>query len=182
MASPTTRPSRKLRSQRRGGADETGAGDRSIIRPFRPSDLERLRELRHVADTLHARLLPGFFRVPRDVRVPALERDAASEILVVDGPDGVAGYVQVRIVDTPVHPAMTPARRAHVETLVVAEGERRRGHGTRLMNEARRWALGRGATELLLTVWSENSAAAGFYRALGYRPVAQVLRQTVDEG
>lgn len=175
MARSTTRP-----RERRGKATGGRRGG-TIIRPYQPADLGALHVLRHEADALHARLLPGFFRVPRDSREPKLERDGASEILVAADRDGVHGYVLVRIVDTPAHPAMTPARRAHVETLVVAQGQRRQGHGTRLMREARRWAAGRGATELLLTVWSENDAAAGFYRALGYRPVAQVLRQFVDE-
>ncbi|HEX2658263.1 MAG TPA: GNAT family N-acetyltransferase [Polyangia bacterium] len=175
MARSTTRPSRPQRKST--GARRTG----TIIRPFQPGDLDALYAIRGEADRLHARLLPGFFRVPRDSREPKLERDATSEIFVAAGPDGVHGYVQVRIVDTPAHPAMTPARRAHVETLVVAEAQRRRGHGTRLMREARRWAAGRGATELLLTVWSENEDAAGFYRALGYRPVAQVLRKPSSE-
>ena len=184
MARAPTRPSApagKGKVSRAGGVVGADLGSGARVRPFRPADLQRLRELRHQADRLHARLLPSFFRAPRDRSQPALERDAASEILVVDGPDGVAGYVQVRIVDTPAHPAMTPARRAHVETLVVDEALRRRGLGTRLMRAAGRWAAGRGAIELLLTVWSENAEADGFYRALGYRAVAQVLRKNVEE-
>ena len=180
MARATNKRSGLQRKVPRPRVDAGGKGGRGI-RPFREADLERLRELRRQADVLHARLLPAFFRVPSDIRAPGLERDATSEILVADGPAGVCGYVQVRIVDTPSHPAMTPARRTHVEILVVDQHHRRQGFGRRLMHEAGRWAEGRGASELVLTVWSENRAAAGFYRALGYRPVAQVLRKPIDE-
>lgn len=180
MARATTKPSGIQRKTPRRRADAGGQGGPDI-RPFREADLDRLRELRRQADVLHARLLPGFFRVPVDIREPALERDATSEILVADGPGGVCGYVQVRIVETPSHPAMTPARRTHVEILVVDQAHRRTGVGRRLMREAQRWAEGRGASELVLTVWSENGAASAFYRTLGYRAVAQVLRKAVDE-
>jgi GNAT superfamily N-acetyltransferase len=163
------------------GPGKAPAPGKASVRPFRETDLDRLRALRRQVDVLHARLLPGFFRVPSDIREPGLERDATSEILVVDGPDGVCGYAQVRVVETPRHPAMTPARRTHVETLVVAAAQRRQGFGKRLMREAQRWAEGHGASELVLTVWSENAAAAGFYRALGFLPVAQVLSKAVDD-
>jgi GNAT superfamily N-acetyltransferase len=179
MARATSRPSRPRRQSPGSSGFQPPPSSSWTARPFVEADLEGLRRLRQQADVLHARLIPGFFRIPVDLSAPGLERDAASEILVAVGPAGLGGYVQVRLVETPQHPAMTPARRAHVEILVVDEGHRRQGLGTRLMAEADAWAKRRGAIELVLTVWTQNRAAAGFYRALGYGPVAQVLRKPV---
>jgi ribosomal protein S18 acetylase RimI-like enzyme len=67
------------------------------------------------------------------------------------------------------------ARRAHVEELVVAKGQRRRGCGRALAEAAGVWAREHGAQEVLLTVWEGNDAATRFYEALGWRQVSRVL-------
>ena len=75
---------------------------------------------------------------------------------------------------------MTPRRRAHVEIIVVDEAHRREGIGASLMNEASRWARGRGAVEVVLTVWTDNREAERFYASLGYEPIARVLRRSTE--
>jgi ribosomal protein S18 acetylase RimI-like enzyme len=87
----------------------------------------------------------------------------------------VVGLVCLALYDTPPAPSLAPRRRAMVEEIVVARGARRAGVGRALMEAAARWSRGRGAEELLLTVWADNRAAERFYRAIGYRPVSRVL-------
>ena len=106
--------------------------------------------------------------------------DAA--VFVADGPptaDASAGEpvgaLAVRIYDTPPDPAMVPRRRGHVETLVVAPEQRRRGIGRALMQEAAAWARRQGAVELVLTVWAGNQAAELFYQRLGYHTLSLVM-------
>ena len=89
--------------------------------------------------------------------------------------DALVGAVQVQVYDTPRDPLMVPARRSHVVDLVVDEAHRRRGVGRRLMEEAASWSRRQGAVQLVLSVWSENEEAEGFYRQLGYRPLNRVL-------
>ncbi|HEY8923359.1 MAG TPA: GNAT family N-acetyltransferase [Polyangia bacterium] len=122
--------------------------------------------------------MPDYFRVPGEGRVP--ERDAWSEVLVAEGDEGVCGFVVVRVVDTPREATMTPRRRAHVEMIGVEEGARRRGIGKALMKEAEQWAAGRGCAEVVLTVWSDNRAAEALYEAIGYEPIARVLRKSTS--
>jgi ribosomal protein S18 acetylase RimI-like enzyme len=70
---------------------------------------------------------------------------------------------------------MVSQRRGHIETLIVARAQRRRGIGRALMVAATGWARSRGAHQLLLTVWAGNDDAERFYAALGYRTISQVL-------
>ena len=150
------------------------------VRPGRRADVPSLRRLRAQVHALHARLQPDFFRLEADGQAMVLERDPYGEILVAEVDGGIGGYIVVKVVDTPWDAGMTPRRRAHVETIVVDEAQRRRGIGRRLMTEAAAWARGKGAVEVVLTVWTDNHEAEGFYEALGYEPIARVLRRSTD--
>jgi len=157
------------------------------VRVAGDDDLDALARLWHEADELHARLSPGFFRRPdsgrgRQRAAEALRDAGESEhetILVALGKEGardvVAGAVHLQIYDTPVGHTMVSQRRGHIETLIVARAQRRRGIGRALMAAATEWARGRGAHQLLLTVWAGNDDAERFYAALGYRTISQVL-------
>ncbi|HEY2747679.1 MAG TPA: GNAT family N-acetyltransferase [Polyangia bacterium] len=150
-------------------------------------DLDALARLWHEADELHARLSPGFFRRPdagrgRQRAGEALRDAGESEhetILVAlskeEGKDVVCGACHLQIYDTPVGHTMVSRRRGHVETLIVARAQRRRGVGRALMTAATDWARDHGAHQLLLTVWAGNQDAERFYAALGYRTISQVL-------
>lgn len=147
-------------------------------------DLDALARLWHEADELHARLSPGFFRRPdlargRQRASEALRDADESEhetiLVAVDGKNVVCGACHLQIYDTPVGHTMVSQRRGHIETLIVARAQRRRGIGRTLMTAATEWAKSQGAHQLLLTVWAGNSDAERFYAALGYRTISQVL-------
>jgi ribosomal protein S18 acetylase RimI-like enzyme len=153
------------------------------IRVALPRDGEMLAALRRQAEQIHARLLPDYFRVSLTRDAVGSPPDPSSVIIVAEGLDpgsSVLGYVSVKLVETPKDPAMTPQRRAHVDTIVVAESHRGLGIGTTLMRAASSWAERHEAAELVLTVWSENRAAQALYRRLGYRPIARILRRTLQ--
>jgi ribosomal protein S18 acetylase RimI-like enzyme len=172
-----------------------------LTRPATFADLEALLLLYRENDALHAALQPGFFRAAggparseRALRQALSRRDEALFVACADAglgsesgprppagwpPGGVCGLIHLSVYDTPVAPSLVPARRAHVADLIVAAWARRRGHGRRLMERATAWARERGATQVLLTVWTGNEGAAAFYRGLGYQAVNQVLCATL---
>ncbi|MSP60157.1 MAG: GNAT family N-acetyltransferase [Myxococcales bacterium] len=130
--------------------------------------------------SLHAGIAPGFFRAPRGTEHALWEVDRASHgadqaVLVAERDGRAVGFAHIAIYETPRSPAMVPRRRAQVEEILVAGEERRRGIGRRLVVAATEWSRARGADQILLTVWAGNPAAEGFYRALGFGLVSQVL-------
>jgi ribosomal protein S18 acetylase RimI-like enzyme len=155
-----------------------------MIRRGHDDDWPSVRALWREIDEHHAALAPDYFRCTARGREEwrRLLGDSDGAVFVATRadagttPETVVGAVSVRIYDTPPDPAMVPRRRAHVETLVVAAGQRRRGIGRELMAEAADWARRRAAAELVLTVWAGNTAAEQFYQRLGYQLLSRVLR------
>lgn len=149
------------------------------IRAAAPQDVDILSRLQRQADEVHARLMPDFFQLPPTEGDKAPPLGPGFTVLVADAPAGVVGYVAVKVVETPVNPAMTPRRRAYVDTIVVDAAHRGRGIGTALMRAAADWARERQVAEMVLTVWSHNGAAEALYRRLDYEPIARVLRRAL---
>jgi ribosomal protein S18 acetylase RimI-like enzyme len=154
------------------------------VRVAREPDLDALARLWHEADELHARLSPAFFRRPdvargRERAQQALRDTGESEhetiLVALDDSDRVCGACHLQIYDTPVGHTLVSQRRGHIETLIVARAQRRRGIGRALMAAASDWARRKGAHQLLFTVWAGNADAERFYAALGYRTISQVL-------
>jgi ribosomal protein S18 acetylase RimI-like enzyme len=154
------------------------------VRAARGSDVDAVSTLWREADELHARLSPGFFRVPdqksgreRAAEALADADDYGHEVILVAGErEGeIRGALHMQIYDTPTGQTMVPQRRGHVESLIVGRAYRRMGCGRALMQAACDWARRRGATQILLTVWAGNDEAQRFYAALGYHCISQVL-------
>jgi ribosomal protein S18 acetylase RimI-like enzyme len=155
------------------------------IRDASVADLEALAALWAHTDALHARLLPRFFRRPAGGRALARQRlerltRAADEVVRVAVQDAVVvGLCHLQVYDTPPQPALTPCRRVHIDSLVVAMEARRRGIGRRLLDDAIAWGRARGASEVVLTVWEGNAAAEKFYQALGFTRVSSTLGRPI---
>jgi len=64
----------------------------------------------------------------------------------------------------------------YIEALAVAAAERGRGAGTKLLEDAARWALEQGRTRLALHVLLSNTDARRLYERMGFRPLQDGLR------
>ncbi len=165
------------------------------IRPATAEDYEQLCEVFAEIDTQHAKVEPGVYRYPSPVPARSLEflapafGEREAVIFVAEEPlhghedeargsedRGRAGDRNVRIVGlahvllryAPDLPILRPRCFAVVDALVVRATHRRQGIGTRLMEEARRWATEKGADDLELGVWEFNHEAVAFYESLGF--------------
>jgi ribosomal protein S18 acetylase RimI-like enzyme len=160
------------------------ASEKAQVRGARYEDWPAVARLLREVDELHAAIAPGYFRVAAraesEWRRLLTDPTAAALIADADAPAGQpVGFLSIRVYDTPADPTMVPRRRGHVETLVVEARHRRHGIGRRLLAEATEWARARGAVELVLTTWSGNADADGFYRRLGYRILSRVLHAAI---
>jgi ribosomal protein S18 acetylase RimI-like enzyme len=154
------------------------------LRAAAPADAARVNTLWQELERMHAALQPDFFRPPRPPGMSTLDlarllQDPHRLLAVAEIAGEVAGLVHAQIYDTPPQPLLTPRRRAHVDTLIVDAAYRRRGLGRALVEQASAWAKHRGAAEVLLTLWSGNRDAQGFYAALGFHTVNVCLSREV---
>jgi diamine N-acetyltransferase len=153
------------------------------VRRARRQDWPAARSLLAEVDDLHARIAPDYFRPAARVESEwhRLLDDATGAIFVAEvmPSDRAVGIVVARIYDTPDNPTMVRRRRGHVETLVVAAEQRRRGIGRQLMGESVAWARAQGAVEVVLTTWAGNREADAFYEKLGYRILSRVLHADI---
>jgi ribosomal protein S18 acetylase RimI-like enzyme len=151
------------------------------VREAQLGDFEIICELLREVDELHAEILPGFFRKPkrggrsRESIRRIVEAKDETILVALDHIGEVVGLVHVQIYDTPAVQLMVPKRRAHIDNLVVSKSMRRRGLGTRLLEAASKWARGKHAQEILLTVWEGNKGAERFYARMGFTRVNMVL-------
>jgi ribosomal protein S18 acetylase RimI-like enzyme len=150
------------------------------IRPASADDFTGLCRLWAAVDRLHAELCPDFFRPPPDpprsrgdLRRLLAESDRLT--LVADEQGEPIGSAEARLVDTPDEPQLQRRRRVYLDGLVVAARWQRRGVGRSLLEAVEAWGRQRGATDILLTVWTGNRGAEAFYGELGFQPQSRVL-------
>lgn len=65
-------------------------------------------------------------------------------------------------------PMFLPPRYGYLSDLVVGDAVRRRGIGRALVLDARLWLRGHSIGSMQLQVYTENSGAAAFWRAMGF--------------
>jgi RimJ/RimL family protein N-acetyltransferase len=140
---------------------------RPVLRIAGPDDAVALMTLKQRLDdeTSFMLLEPG----ERDTSIETLaghleevSRSDNSVVIVAGWPGGLAGYVEL-VGGTFRRNRFT----THVVIGVLAEAS---GHGlgTRLLEEAKRWATARGLHRMELTVMAHNHRAIALYERMGY--------------
>ena len=108
----------------------------------------------------------GYPATPQELagRLAELARDPEAEVfVVVDGTDGVVGWVHVLVMKT-----LVGLRRAHLGGLVVDEQYRGQKVGRTLLARAEDWAREQGCAEMVLRSRHTRRRAHAFYEGLGY--------------
>jgi GNAT superfamily N-acetyltransferase len=118
-------------------------------------------------------LAPGF----RQMLEQAIsDQGPRSTVLIAETADETPlGFISLKVRED-----AAGIERAHVADLAVADGARRAGVGTALMQAAESWARELGMGVLSLDVWSSNETALRFYRHLGYGAESVCLIKRLD--
>jgi RimJ/RimL family protein N-acetyltransferase len=138
-----------------------------VVRAAAPADAARLVELaREVGAEPEGWLITdGEWRSSGEERryLRSLRRHSNAAVFVAETDRTIVGRLSV---SRDIHPAS-----AHVADvgLMVAQGYRRRGAGTALMQAAEDWARTTGVEKLELHVFPYNEPAIALYERLGYR-------------
>lgn len=130
------------------------------IRRAVPGDAEALLEL--ARGLARSQGEPDNLLTLSQVHRDMLGDDTAVELLVAETGGAVRGYVMLLTA----YEASYVSRGFYVSHLYVAEDQRGRGIGRRLMAEAAHLAKSRGGGHLWLTMLPKNAAADRFYRRI----------------
>lgn len=103
-------------------------------------------------------------------RMRARITDPKQVVIASANAQGLDGYIRVALHAVP---PVAACRGAEIATLYVQPRHHGRGIGRALLAEAFARCQPRGIDAVWLTVNAENTAAIGFYRALGFRTVGQ---------
>jgi GNAT superfamily N-acetyltransferase len=98
--------------------------------------------------------------------------DPRALVLVVSGPDGVAGHLVGSFSDPS---EMWTGARAELVSMYVRPDLRGRGVGGRLVDTFAEWARGRGAERLTVSAYATNAAALALYQSRGFAPLSITL-------
>ena len=165
-----------------------------LIRDVRPGDGEGCARVWLEAGRHYAELVPEVIQVPEADGLAGWFEEAIAEERehlwrVADEPGaGVVGIVEAAVV-----PPAPDARRQLqrdlgrtrlvVNLLAVAEGYRRRGVGTALMEAAEEWGRSRGARVVVTDTNLSSPLSVPFYEnRMGFTRQAVILRKALDRG
>ena len=141
-------------------------------------DLDRVSALWTAITVFHEPLAPAF-RMRPDAEGEVAEllrrigRDADAAIFLYEEENDIQGLCIVRIDHSPA--IMVENERAEITDLGVREDARRRGIGTRLVDEALSWVRASGIARVEVQVASANPTAQAFWRARGFSNFMDVL-------
>jgi len=156
------------------------------VREATVHDYEGLSNIFAEVDAMHSEALPHIFK---ESEGPARSLEFISDtivdqdtVLFVAESDGrIIGLVHVRIRESPRLSTVIRRRYAYIDEIAVTREARGSTVGRALMEEAERWAIQKGASELELNVWAFNTGATGFFQRLGYKMARHGMWKPVVE-
>ncbi len=135
-------------------------------------------------DAFHADALPERFRIVHPARSQAWFTDvltsAAHQLLVAEMEQRLVGLIEFRMVTLAACPPVAARTFVSIDSLIVAEGHRRRGIGRQLMRAMEQWADERSIATIELNVYAFNDPAIRLYEELGYTVLSQRMEKKLE--
>lgn len=142
-----------------------------VIRPFRGEDLERVNKIETAS--FRDAWPESFFTY--------MQRKAPDLFLVAAHGEEIVGYVLGEMREIMFSGVPHRFKMGHILNIAVDTSRRRRGAGTRLMEEIEGRFRERNATKVTLEVRESNAAARSFYQERGYEETGRVRAYYPDE-
>ena len=155
------------------------------IREVREQDYEELCVLLNQADVLHSEALPQIFVTPQGFArsreyINTLTADDNQGLFVAEYQGRIVGCILIIIRNSADIPILVKRRYAYVEDIIVDRDCRRSSVGKMLMQQAEKWVVQKGISQIELNVWDFNRVAISFFDKMGYTPSRHVMWKTVE--
>lgn len=151
-----------------------------VIRHATAADLPALRTIFDYVDACHQTALPHVFqRIEGSHRsdefVLACVQNSAGILLIAERDARPVGLIYAIERMPPEISPFVPRRFAVVDSLAVLPEAQHEGIATDLLEQAERWAQGRGLAEIELSVYEFNTGAKSLYSRLGYDSIRRTM-------
>jgi ribosomal protein S18 acetylase RimI-like enzyme len=141
-----------------------------MIRKANNADIQRIIELLHQVNMVHAVIRPDLFKPHttkyNEQELGALLADEMTPVFVYD--DGtVLGYAFCQISEVKDNILLQDIKTLYIDDICVDENARGKHVGKALFEFVRDYAQSIGCHNITLNVWEGNDAALSFYRNMG---------------
>lgn len=140
------------------------------IDPARTGDIDSLVRLLNVLFSIEQDFTPNEAAQRRGLELLLASPDQGQIFVARHPVDGVVGMVSAQLVIS----TAIGAPSAWIEDMVVREPFRGQGVGKSLLDQAREWALSKGARRVQLLADADNAPALAFYRHQDWQPTRLV--------
>lgn len=159
---------------------------KSEVRQATKSDVHELVRLNALVQLLHARLYPNLFTSkPDSAELTRFFAELAAAdkhwIGVVEGTEGLLGYVWIEVHERGSTTFTKSVRRLHIHHIAVASDQRRKGVGSALLNWVFDQARAAGISEVTVEHWAANTEAHAFFSRKGFHDLRIVMTRTVTD-
>lgn len=145
-----------------------------MIRLAETRDIERIIELLHQVNMVHAVLRPDLFK-PYTTKydhqqLEAMLGDKQKPIFVLDAGNTVLGYAFCMVTEVKDHLLLQDAKSLYIDDICVDEKARGQHVGKQLYEHVLAYAKEIGCHNITLNVWTGNEPAQHFYENMGMQP------------
>ena len=145
-----------------------------MIRLAETRDIERIIELLHQVNMVHAVLRPDLFKpyTPKydHQKLEAMLDDKQKPIFVLDDGNTVLGYAFCMVTEVKNHLLLQDAKSLYIDDICVDEKARGKHVGKQLYEHVLAYANEIGCHNITLKVWTGNEPAQHLYENMGMQP------------
>lgn len=154
------------------------------IRKATEQDYSPVNVLYLETDNLYSKNIPETYKKPP---TPTLSRgnflnmieDKNAVVMVAEIEHEVAGVLYATIAKDGGNEWVKPSKRVNIEEISVLPKFARLGIGTKLLQEAEKWAQEKKIKDLCVLVYDFNKSAISFYSKNGYRPYSTQMNKKI---
>jgi ribosomal protein S18 acetylase RimI-like enzyme len=150
------------------------------IREAKLTDRSSINDLFTQELQYHKKLLPDMFTVPDtlidETWLDSVIKNENEHLAVFKINDSIVGAILYKIRTSPNDIIFKERRYGYIQEMIVAESERRKGIGKKLLEYAEKDLLKQGVSEIELNIWENNESGMRFYENYGFKTIQRRMK------